>query len=365
MDNKAKLREYITRFQKEAKLRSYDETVPLIKEIEIFLFEQLRKDPSDVDYISALASVQLELRKGEENSINLLENFLKDHKNSLSDSEKARIYTNLGFYYSESYTIEKEIDMLEMADKYKSDYPETYCAFGLYYWDKDSFTDAEKYFEKAKSISDDFRHMFNYAAALFITGKYQKAKTIFEAIVGRYPDCEEAEYGIICCDAKSGNKNTCLKKLNVLKNRLLKKELTEIDEYRIAIVYYELEEYEGFSQVFDNKVDKWWLRDMWEYFYVLHAQGRNVDFDNLVNAELTKIQEDLYAYQTDEINEDYTKEEQKEYIEQAKKEINELKKMTSKIRNTGYRPEVELKIYPRYGCYLIDCIRHQNIDYLC
>ncbi len=213
--------------------------------------------------------------------------------------------------------------------------------------------------------SDDFRHMFNYAAALFITGQYQKAKTIFEAIVGRYPDCEEAEYGIICCDAKSGNKNTCLKKLNALKNKLLKKELTEIDEYRIAIVYYELEEYEGFSQVFDNKADKWWLRDMWEYFYVLHAQGRNVDFDNLVNAELTKIQEDLYAYQTDEINEDYTKEEQKEYIEQAKKEINELKKMTSKIRNTGYRPEVELKIYPRYGCYLIDCIRHQKIDYLC
>lgn len=33
--------------------------------------------------------------------------------------------------------------------------------------------------------------------------------------------------------------------------------------------------------------------------------------------------------------------------------------MISNIKDKGLKPKIELKLYPEYSCFLVDCIRHK------
>ena len=56
----------------------------------------LHEHPHDLNIVCALAPVEQVLRH-EENSIKLLEEFLRKYREALSDIDKARVYTNLAF----------------------------------------------------------------------------------------------------------------------------------------------------------------------------------------------------------------------------------------------------------------------------
>ena len=87
---------------------------------------------NDVDVACTLATVEQVLRD-EKNSIELLEGFLEAYTNELSDTDKARIYTNLAFYYNDEGNI-KEYDYLSAAVKLNSPYIETYRGLALYHF---------------------------------------------------------------------------------------------------------------------------------------------------------------------------------------------------------------------------------------
>ncbi|WP_261787990.1 tetratricopeptide repeat protein [Fusobacterium polymorphum] len=83
---------------KENIFKNYEQTVPVFEEFRNFLNELLNKYPTNVDIICILASVELELGY-QETAIKLLEDFILKYKDVISNIDKARIYTNLGFYY--------------------------------------------------------------------------------------------------------------------------------------------------------------------------------------------------------------------------------------------------------------------------
>ena len=97
-----------------------------------YLHGLMHEHPHDVDVVCALATVEQVLRH-EENSIQLLEEFLRKYIEELSDTEKARVYTNLAFYYNDEENI-KEYDYLYVAVKLNSPYIETYRGLALYHF---------------------------------------------------------------------------------------------------------------------------------------------------------------------------------------------------------------------------------------
>ena len=109
-----------------------------------YLHGLMHEQPHDV--VCALATVEQVLRH-EENSIQLLEEFLRKYKEELSDTEKARVYTNLAFYYKDEGSI-KEYEYLSASVKINSPYIETYRGLALYhfsaYREKGSAEDLKK-----------------------------------------------------------------------------------------------------------------------------------------------------------------------------------------------------------------------------
>ena len=102
---KIRIKEYWNKLKAEYKnkykeniFKNYEQMVPVFEEFRNFLNELLNKYPTNVDIICILASVELELGY-QETAIKLLEDFILKYKDVISNIDKARIYTNLGFYY--------------------------------------------------------------------------------------------------------------------------------------------------------------------------------------------------------------------------------------------------------------------------
>lgn len=148
----------------------------------------LHEHSHDLNIVCALATVEQVLRH-EENSIQLLEEFLRKYIEELSDTDKARVYTNLAFYYNDEGNI-KEYDYLSAAVKLNSPYIETYRGLALYhfsvYREKGSAEDLKRSlhaFEKGRTVSDGYEMNFGYAVCLFELKQYEKAKVIFEELL--------------------------------------------------------------------------------------------------------------------------------------------------------------------------------------
>ena len=77
----------------------YDILKQCTERFRTYLRVLMHEHPHDVDVVCVLATVEQVLRR-EENSIQLLEEFLRKYTEERSDTEKARVYTNLAFYHN-------------------------------------------------------------------------------------------------------------------------------------------------------------------------------------------------------------------------------------------------------------------------
>ena len=122
-------------------LRDFEKSKKYLEKMKNYLLERQEEYPSDVDVICTLASVQLELRCGDSNYIEFLESFLNRFSDTLDDSEKARIYTNIAFCNDYS---KLALEYLMRAEELKSPFAETYAGLGLYYFAEYEFCRDEK-----------------------------------------------------------------------------------------------------------------------------------------------------------------------------------------------------------------------------
>lgn len=88
--------EYENRYNKPF-LNDFESSKEYLERMKSYLLEKQSECPSNVDVVCTLASVELELRDEEFDYIEFLQDFLNEFENSLSDIDKAIIYTNLAF----------------------------------------------------------------------------------------------------------------------------------------------------------------------------------------------------------------------------------------------------------------------------
>ena len=347
---------------KENIFKNYSQTEHVLENFRTYLKDLFLKYPSNVDIVCVLASVELELRY-EKNAIKLLEDFVLKYNEVINDVDKARIYTNLGFYYEAD---KKQDEYLLKADKLNSPFIETYKGLAL-----TSFSNYERnktiedldnslmYFEKALKITKDYEIQFGYAVCLFEMKEYQKAKVIFEKLLSEYPDRMRLLLCTAYCEVYLGNKEEAiyyLKKVEVGQDEKYYLTTDDIADYQVFEAYYVLGEYDLFLEecekvIFDYYFADWehyyytlWLKNKYEKFYECVSKYKN---DILKNIEETKVDDDFSC-----------EEEKQDYIKSYEEDLEKLITMSNKIQNENYKPIIKLELYPEYGCFLVDCIRH-------
>ncbi|MDU6816453.1 MAG: tetratricopeptide repeat protein [Veillonella sp.] len=318
----------------------------------------LNECPNSVDSACALAYAESQVRR-EKNSQLILEKFLEKYSDKLNDVEKAKVYTNLAFYYNDEGNI-KEYEYLSAAVKLNSPYIETYRGLALYhfssYADKGSVEELERsllIYEKGRSISDNYEMNFGRAVCLFELKEYEKAKTIFLQLLENYPNRMRLLLCIAYCDVYLGNKIQSLdylKKIKIGGDPAYQRD-DEIWEFDIFDAYYVLDEYKLFLEECEKAKSTCDL-NYGPYYFGLWIMNQHDQFYLEVDKQRTEI---LACIEDVKIDDDFASEEERqEHLQCWEDDLEALSTVVHKIKNENYKPVVELKLCPIYDCYLID-----------
>ena len=318
----------------------------------------LNECPNSIDSACELAYAESQARR-EKNSQLILEKFLEKYSDELNDVEKAKVYTNLAFYYNDEGNI-KEYEYLSAAVKLNSPYIETYRGLALYhfssYADKGSVEELERSlltYEKGRSISYNYEMNFGRAVCLFELKEYEKAKTIFLQLLENYPNRMRLFLCIAYCDVYLGNK---IQSLDYLKKIKIGGDPTyqrddEIWEFDIFNAYYVLDEYKLFLEECEKAKSTCDL-NYGPYYFGLWTMNQHDQFYREVIKQRTEI---LACIEDVKIDDDFASEEERqEYLQCWEDDLESLNILEHKIKYENYKPVVELKLWPIYDCYLID-----------
>ena len=361
------IKEWIKYIQE--KIRNNSDYDSVYEEYKIFLENKLKENPQDVEKVCQLAAVYNELTYQWEDIYKLLNEFIKKYENELTDEEKSRIYTNLGYYYDDQRVGSKRaIRNLRKAVTFNPNNSKAYYGLGADYYGTEKYDKSEEMYKRACELENNPIYKFEYVNLLMVNGKYEEAKIILEELVKK--------------DFEFGKEDFAKIKYSYIVNRIRLKEFENIEseinelmletvnnddffEEEFAELYYLAGSYEKSEKIYskfkiqDYQFPAWWMRF---YFYSLKQLNEIEKLQENFKIVLKIKDEEIESIKNGEFLTECTKSYKKEEIREIKRQIKNLKAEYEKILKTDYKPEV--KIYPKflYDCFLIDCPRHQKLD---
>lgn len=357
--------EYENRYNK-LFLKDFETSKEYLKRMKSYLLTKQEECPLDVDVICTLASVCVELRDENFDYIEFLQDFLNKFENSVSDNDKARIFTNLAFW--EDFSKDSLMN-LNKAKDLNSPFVETYTGLGLYYFSEYEYSKDEKnlivshnYFKTAREMEENYVTYFNFAVSLFELKQYEKSKEIFLNLLEIYPDRMRLLLCLAYCEVCLENKDKAISYIEKVKSG---QDITynlntdDISEDQIIDVYYALEEYDIFLNLCGDCVEYYYIAEWEEYFYVLWLKNQKERFFSLEEKNRKYFEEAISEAIADE---DYESEKEKqETIASWEEDKRKFEEMISKIKSGASRSEIKLKLFPEYSCFMVDCVRHKFI----
>ena len=351
------------------KIRNNSDYDSVYEEYKIFLENKLKENPKNVEVVCQLAAVYNELTYQWEDIYKLLNEFIKKYENELTDEEKSRIYTNLGYYYDDQRDGSKRaIRTLRKAVAFNPNNSKAYYGLGADYYGAGKYDKSEEMYKRACELENNPIYKFEYANLLMVNEKYEEAKIILEELIKK--------------DFEFGKEDFAKIKYSYIANKIQLREFenikVEIDElmlenvgnedfwdYIFAELYYLAGKYEKSEETYakvknsNYEVATWWIAP---YFYSIKQLNQKEKLQREFEEILEIKSEEIEDVKNSEFKREWTKSEKKEEIREIKRQIKNLKAEYEKILKTDYKPEV--KIYPKflYDCFLIDCPRHQKLD---
>ena len=351
------------------KIRNNSDYDSVYEEYKIFLENKLKENPKNVEVICQLAAVYNELNYQWDDIYKLLNEFIKKYENELTDEEKSRIYTNLGYYYDDQRDGSKRaIRTLRKAVAFNSNNSKAYYGLGADYYGAGKYDKSEEMYKRACELENNPIYKFEYANLLMVNGKNEEAKIILEELVKKdfefgKEDFAKIKYSYIANKIQ-------LRKFENIENEIneLKLETANNDDFFVeefAELYYLVGSYEKSRKIYskfkiqDYQFPAWWLRF---YFYSLKQLNEIEKLQENFKIVLKIKDEEVESIKNGEFLTECTKSYKKEEIKEIRRQAKRLKAEYEKILKTDYKPEV--KIYPKflYDCFLIDCPRHQKLD---
>ena len=361
------IKEWIKYIQE--KIRNNSDYDSVYEEYKIFLENKLKENPKNVEVICQLAAVYNELTYQWEEIYKLLNEFIKKYENELTDKEKSRIYTNLGYYYDDQRVGSKRaIRTLRKAVTFNPNNSKAYYGLGADYYGAGKYEKSEEMYKRACELENNPIYKFEYANLLMINGKYKEAKIILEELIKKDFEFEKEDFAKIKY-SYIANKIQ-LRKFENIENEIneLMLETVNKDDFfmeEFAELYYLVGSYEKSRKIYsklkiqDYQFPAWWLRF---YFYSLKQLNEIEKLQENFKIVLKIKNEEIESIKNGEFLTECTKSYKKEEIKEIRRQAKRLKAEYEKILKTDYKPEV--KIYPKflYDCFLIDCPRHQKLD---
>ena len=348
---------------------SYDNYKHAFIEYRDYLEKCLLENPKNVEVICQLAAVYNELNYQWDDIYKLLNEFIKKYENELTDEEKSRIYTNLGYYYDDQRDGNKRaIRTLRKAVTFNPNNSKAYYGLGADYYGAKKYDKSEEMYKRACELENNPIYKFEYANLLMINRKYKEAKIILEELIKKDFEFEKEDFAKIKY-SYIANKIQ-LRKFENIENEIdeLMLETVNKDDFfeeEFAELYYLVGSYEKSRKIYskfkiqDYQFPAWWLRF---YFYSLKQLNEIEKLQENFKIVLKIKDEEIESIKNGEFLTECTKSYKKEEIREIKRQIKNLKAEYERILKTDYKPEV--KIYPKflYDCFLIDCPRHQKLD---
>ena len=362
------IKEWIKYIQE--KIRNNSDYDFVYEEYKTFLENKLKENPKNVEVVCQLAAVYNELTYQWEDIYKLLNEFIKKYENELTDEEKSRIYTNLGYYYDDQRDGSKRaIRTLRKAVAFNPNNSKAYYGLGADYYGAGKYDKSEEMYKRACELENNPIYKFEYANLLMINGKYEEAKIILEELIKKDFEFEKEDFVKI--------------KYIYIANKVQLKEFVnieaQIDELMLENIdndyffgsdleslYYLSENYKKLVEIYlkidaqeDCQVP---YEELPIYFYSLKRLDKFDKLEKSFEKALKFKNEEIDSIKNGEFLTECTKSYKKEEIREIKRQIKNLKAEYEKILKTDYKPEV--KIYPKflYDCFLIDCPRHQKLD---
>jgi tetratricopeptide (TPR) repeat protein len=237
--------------------------------------------------------------------------------------------------------------------------PNAYDALGKLCLDDGNVAEAPALFKRAQELDSDLKYQYNYAAALYENGLWKEAQNIFENTSHR--GVEEISERALCgdgvCSFYLGDQNRALTIADELTAR--GEDNDWIGESEIADMYFLCGEHKRHNEMYDNARISYYPTASFlaPYFYCLKAQGRTKELTQKYHAVIIEKDDDISDVKNDSAS-DHAKEDLINRYRQEKEEITQVYK---KITESDWTPDVKPQICCIYGCYLIDCPRHQKI----
>ena len=175
------IKEWIKYIQE--KIRNNSDYDSVYEEYKTFLENELKENPKNVEVVCQLAAVYNELTYQWEDIYKLLNEFIKKYENELTDTEKSRICTNLGYYYDDQrYGSKRAIRTLRKAVAFNPNNSKAYYGRGADYYGAGKYDKSEEMYKKACELENNPIYKFEYANLLMVNGKNEEAKIILEEL---------------------------------------------------------------------------------------------------------------------------------------------------------------------------------------
>ena len=348
---------------------SYDNYKHTFIEYKDYLEECILENPRDVEKVCQLAATYNELNYQWDNIYKLLNEFIKKYENELTDEEKSRIYTNLGFYYDDQRNGSKRaIRTLRKAVTFNPNNSKAYYGLGANYYGSGKYDKSEEMYKRACELENNPIYKFEYVNLLIVNGKYEEAKIILEELIKKdfefgKENFAKIKYSYIVNKIQLGKFENIENEINELMLETVNKD--DFFEEEFAELYYLTGSYEKSEKIYskfkiqDYQFPAWWLRF---YFYSLKQLNEIEKLQENFKIVLKIKDEEVEGIKNGEFLTECTESYKKEEIREIKRQIKNLNAEYEKILKTDYKPEA--KIYPKflYDCFLIDCPRHQKLD---
>lgn len=340
----------------------FEERAVIFSEYKELLEQIIVSESKNIEAFCLLAMVLCELREDTDLSLKVLEECYDKNKGTFSDDGYALWATNVAYFLLEECEKEKEqraIELLQNAVLHNSKFPNTYYAFGKYYFENKSFKKAAEWFHKA--ILNTEKRIYSYceAISLLADSRFEEGIEILETLYV-YPFENEEQDAKVALTlgrelALKGDLKRAEEIAYLLMNTSYQEFDIEIDE--MADFLYILKDYKACVDLYDRcnfLEDASWLN---KYFYSMKQLGKFEEALGKLHDITEEIKSDVLEEQSNLSNfED--REDLEYYILSEKKRLDEIWKCYNEIFHEGVVPKSDNYYHIFYECYYINCPRH-------
>ena len=372
------MKEYIEKIREKALSENRTEYENALEKYRKYLLKEIEKNSRDISAVCQLAGVCYLIRKYDE--IEILEMFLEKNFNILTDSEKFRIYIDLGYLCEYMGSMEeKAISYLEKAIKVNSENADTYYRLSVIYSLNKMNQKALESIKIACKISNEEKYNYGYALILIQNKKYEKAIKILNILLEK--DSKNIKYHFyrVLCEIYLGNKN--IENIKRLLEKIKEFEILEEKNYQkyikwvtykgfdiigveeIGDLFYLCDDYEKYCKYADNSNFYLEANSIAPYLYSLKQLGKFEKINKIVKKAEKEILQNIEEIKNDEeYQKNMIEEEILEIIKNEKKRLKNINLVSEKILNTDFKPKMEIFMFFENECWLVDCPQHLIID---